>query len=69
MATPNELIDVMSSLEQFETTLESFAPLIVTYYKSMVDLGLPEHLAQTLTIEWHGIYWTQMWERTVPPNE
>ena len=69
MGKSNELINVMSSLEQFETTLSHFAPLMATYYKSMVDLGLPEHLAQTLTIEWHGIYWTQMWERTVPPNE
>ena len=69
MGKSNELIDMMSSLEQFETTLESFAPLMATYYKSLVESGLPNSLAETLTIEWHSIYWVQMWERTVPPNE
>jgi hypothetical protein len=47
-----------SQLEQFETTISDFAPIVCAYYQALIENGLPEDLAYKLVTDWHAVWWT-----------
>lgn len=53
----NEFIHIKSQLEQFETILEDFAPIVGTYFQALVASEVPQDLARDLILDWHNTYW------------
>ncbi len=49
-----------SSCELLETMIGQLAPIINTYYESLLNEGLPEELAHQLVVDWHTLWWTMM---------
>lgn len=47
----------LSQIEQGEALMRDFAPLVASYYQSLVKNGVPEKLAHELTLAWHEIWW------------
>ena len=51
-------IDLISVLEQFESSMTNFAPIVGSYYIALVTNGVPSELASELIIEWHSLFWS-----------
>lgn len=50
-------VDVLSNLEQFESLITNFAPIVGSYYIALWTNGVPPELAAKLTVEWHNLFW------------
>lgn len=49
--------DVLQSLEQFESLMRDFAPVLATYRKALLDAGVPRALADRLVVEFQNTFW------------
>ncbi len=50
-------LNIISLLEQFESSVVNFAPIVSSYYNALVQDGAPPELAAKLVIEWHNLFW------------
>lgn len=50
--------DIIAMLEQFETAVANTAPVIASYYKQLIEGGIPVELAGQLVMDWHHTFWT-----------
>lgn len=55
----DNFIQLKSNIEQYETLLEDFAPVVATYFLSLCQAGIPTEIARDLTLDWHNIWWEQ----------
>jgi hypothetical protein len=49
---------MLAQLEQFETHVSNFAVIVATYHKELIKNGVSEDLADTLTTNFHHIWWS-----------
>jgi len=55
--TKNIIPDMIALLDQMQTQLENTAPVIGSYYTSLINNGIPEDLSAKLTISFCNKLW------------
>lgn len=53
----NKNTEIIATLEQFETLVANFGPIVASYYLSLIKNGVPSKLAYQLTLDWHKLFW------------
>ena len=55
---PENRPDMIAMLDQMSTGLENISKLMASYYKNLIDGGVPEPLAQALVIDFQRVIFT-----------
>lgn len=60
------MANIIQMFEQFQTSVENQAVVVATYYKKLIQEGVPPDLAAQLTQQFNILWWNKI---GASPNE
>ena len=50
--------NILQALDQFESLLRDFAPVLAAYRTCLIEAGIPKELANQLTLDMQHVFWS-----------